>query len=369
MKRWEIAALVGALGLVLAACGDNGDDADTDGSGSDDDVAEEASGTVAFLLPENVTPRWEGPDREGFEEGMAEYAPEAEVQVFNAMNDGAQQQQQAEQAITQGAEVLVIAAVDMTAASVIVEDAEAADVPVIAYDRLIEDAPLDHFVTFDGEQVGRAQGEWLIENTEDGDQLVVIHGSEDDDNARWFADGYMPVLEEAVDEGTRTIGYESWTPGWDPSEAQESMEAALTQLDNDVQGVLSANDGMAATIIAALEAQGMAGEVPVTGQDATEQGLQLILEGDQGMSVFKDVSRQADVAAQISASLLADQEVPDDLVPDTVNNGSVDVSSRLLEVEVIDDEESVMLAVDAGLHELSDLCAGVSADVELCEDA
>lgn len=354
---------------MLAACGDGGDG---DGTGDDlgpEEVAEEASGTVAFLLPENVTPRWEGPDRENFEAGMAEYAPNAEVQVFNAMNDAAQQQQQAEQAITQGADVLVIAAVDMTAAGVIVEDAEASDVPVIAYDRLIEDAPLDFFVTFDGEAVGRAQGEWLIENTEDGDQLVVIHGSEDDDNARWFADGYMPVLEEAVDAGTRTIGYESWTPGWDPSAAQESMEAALTQLDNDVQGVLSANDGMAATIIAALESQGMAGEVPVTGQDATEQGLQLILEGQQGMSVFKDISQQADVAAQLSAALLAGQELPTDIVPDTVDNGMQEVPSRLLDVEVIDDEESVMLAVDAGLHELDDICAGVTTDVDICEDA
>ncbi|WP_129668919.1 substrate-binding domain-containing protein [Phytoactinopolyspora endophytica] len=368
MRRLGVLAALAGFGLVVAACGD--DDDETGGGEADQgDVAEEATGTVAFLLPENVTPRWEGPDRDSFEESMSEYAPDADVQIFNALNDAAQQQQQAEQAITQGAEVLVIAAVDMTAAAVIVEDAEAADVPVIAYDRLIEDSPLDYFVTFDGEAVGQAQGEWLMENTEDGDQLVVIHGSEDDDNARWFADGYMPVLEEAVDEGTRTIGFEDWTPGWDPSAAQESMEAALTQLDNDVQGVLSANDGMAATIITALESQGMAGDVPVTGQDATEQGLQLILNGQQGMSVFKDVTQQADVAAQISAALLAGQEPAGDLVPDTVDNGMQDVPSRLLEVDVIDDEESAMLAIDAGFYELEAICSGVSADVELCEDA
>ncbi|NED99060.1 substrate-binding domain-containing protein [Phytoactinopolyspora halotolerans] len=363
MRRLEIVAVLAVVGLITAACGD--DDGGDGGQGSSEDVSE-ATGTVALLLPENVTPRWEGPDREGFEAGMAEHAPDVDVQVFNALNDAAEQQQQAEQAITQGAEVLVIAAVDKTAASVIVEDAEAADVPVIAYDRLIEDAPLDYYVTFDGEQVGRAQGEWLMENTADGDQLVVIHGSEDDDNAQWFAEGYMPVLQEAVDNGTRTIGYENWTPGWDPSAAQESMEAALTQLDNDVQGVLSANDGMAATIVTALEAQGLAGEVPVTGQDATEQGLQLILNGRQGMSVFKDFTQQADVAAQIAAALLADQEPSDELVPDAVDNGMQDVPSRLLEVEVIDDEESVMLAVDAGIHELDAICSGVSTDVEIC---
>jgi D-xylose transport system substrate-binding protein len=290
------------------------------------------------------------------------------VQVFNALNDAAQQQQQAEQAITQGADVLVVAAVDMTAAAVIVEDAEAADVPVIAYDRLIEDAPLDFFVTFDGEQVGRAQGEWLMENTEDGDQLAVIHGSEDDDNALWFADGYMPLLEQAVEDGTRTIGYEDWIPGWDPAAAQSSMEAALTALDNDVQGVLSANDGMAATIITALEAQDMAGEVPVTGQDATEQGLQLILQGLQGMSVFKDMTAQADAAAQLAAALLAGGDVPDDLVPDRVDNGMLEVPTHLLPVDVIDDEDSVMLAVDAGLHTLEEICAGVPDDIALCED-
>lgn len=367
MKLVKVVTSLAGISLVLAACSENDDETGDDQSTGD--IASEASGTVAFLLPENVTPRWESADRDAFEASMSEYAPDAEVEFFNALNDASQQQQQAEQAITQGAEALVIAAVDRTAASVIVEDAAAAGVPVIAYDRLIEDAPLDYFITFDGEQVGRAQGEWLIENTEDGDQLVVIHGSEDDDNAQWFADGYMPVLNQAVDNGTRTIGYESWTPGWDPSTAQEQMEAALTQLDNDVQGVLSANDGMAATILAALEAQGMTGEVPVTGQDATQQGLQLILEGTQGMSVFKDFAQQADVAAQISASLLADQEVSADLVPDTRDNGQLDVPSRLLDVQVIDEPQEVMLAVDAGIHELSEICQGVSADVEICTDA
>lgn len=355
--------LLAALAMVAAACGEAAIDAVdvevVEGTFDPATTAEQATGTVALLLPERVLDRWEGPDRDNFEASMAEYAPEVEVLVFNALNDSAQQQEQAEQAITEGADVLVVAAVDMVAAAVIVDDAEAEGVPVIAYDRLIRDAPLDFYVTFDGEDVGRAQGEWLMANTDDTDQLVVIHGSEDDDNAHWFADGYMAILDEAVDEGRRTIGYENWTPGWDPSAAQTSMEAALTALDNDVQGVLSANDGMAATIIAALEAQGMAGDVPITGQDATVEGMQLILRGLQGMSVFKDLTVQADMAARIAASLLTGEGVPSELVPDTVDNGMVDVPSALLEVDVVEDAAGVQNVIDAGLYSLDEVCAGL----------
>ena len=366
MKRPRFAALLAALAalaLLVAACGEPavvGVDADVfEGSFDPATTAEEATGTVALLLPERVLDRWEGPDRENFEAGMAEYAPDVEILVFNALNDSAQQQEQAEQAITEGADVLVIAAVDMVAAAVIVEDAETEGGPVIAYDRLIRDTPLDFYVTFDGEDVGRAQGEWLMANTNDTDQFVIIHGSEDDDNAHWFAEGYMPILEEAVEDGRRTVGYENWTPGWDPSAAQTSMEAALTALDNDVQGVLSANDGMAATIIAALEAQGMAGDVPITGQDATVGGMQLILRGHQGMSVFKDLTVQADMAAKIAASLLTGQGVPSELVPDTVDNGMVDVPSALLEVDVVEDAEGVQNVIDAGLYTLEEVCTGL----------
>jgi D-xylose transport system substrate-binding protein len=287
-----------------------------------------------MLLPENVTPRWESSDKPLFIKAMKQLVPDVRVDVLNALNDPAKQQAQAEAELTKGAKVLVIAAIDQKAAAIIVKKAAAQGVPTIAYDRLIKNAPLAYYDSFDSVAVGRAEAGWLVKHTQKGDRIAVINGSPTDDNAHLVNKGMMQVLKPLFQSGARVQVANQWVPGWDPSKAQTLMEQILTRTNNRVDGVSSANDGMAGGIIAALKAQGLAGDVPVTGQDASLEGLQRIVLGTQGVSVFKDFRLQAPAAAKIAAAIIAGKKPTN--INATVANGQVKVPSVMLKVEPID---------------------------------
>ena len=218
---------------------------------------------VALLLPENVNPRWESQDARFFIESMGEIAPDVTVEVFNANNDTAAQQRQAEQALTRGAAVLVVIPIDGESSAVIADSAAEAGVPTIAYDRMINSENTSFWVQADLEGMGYDQAMHVIENTKDGDTLVMLKGSPTDPNAAVIFNGQMRALQSLYDSGARILGYENWTQGWDPAIARRSMDQALTQLDNNVQGVVSSNDGNASAAIASLAEQGMAGTIPV----------------------------------------------------------------------------------------------------------
>jgi len=260
-RVWAFAGVFGITSLLLAACGGGGTPSSSSSSGP--------SGKVAFLLPENVTARWEEQDKPFFIAAMKKYAPNVQVQVVNALNDQTKQQSQAEAALTNGAKVLVIIPVDQVAAASIVNEANQQKVPVIAYDRLIKNSPVADYVSVGGVDVGKLQGQWLADHTKAGDRIAVINGSPTDDNAHLFNQGYMGVLQPLFDSGQRVQVANIWTPGWDPAKAQSEMDQILTKNSNNLQGVLSANDGMAGGIIASLQTQGLAGKVPITGLDAT----------------------------------------------------------------------------------------------------
>ena len=224
-----------------------------------------AQDMVALLLPENVNPRWEQQDAAAFLSTMAEIAPDIKVEVFNANNDTAAQQRQAEQALTQGAKVLVVIPIDGESSAIIADTAAEEGVPTIAYDRMINSENTTFWVQADLEGMGYDQAMHVIENTKDGDTLVMLKGSPTDPNAAVIHNGQLRALQDLFDSGKRIMGYENWTPGWDPAIARRSMDQALTQLNNNVQGVVSSNDGNAGAAIAAMEEQGMAGTVPVSG--------------------------------------------------------------------------------------------------------
>jgi D-xylose transport system substrate-binding protein len=289
---------------------------------------------VAFLLPENVTPRWEGSDAPTFKAALQKLMPGVQIDVLNALNDPSKQQSQAEAELTKGAKVLVIAAVDQKAAAVIVNEADKQHVPVIAYDRLIRNSPLAYYVSFDSVAVGKAEASWMADNTQQGARLVIINGSPTDDNAHLVNQGIHSVLDPLFQSKARVLVAEEWTPGWDPTKAQNEMEQILTKANNQVDGVVSANDGMSGGIIAALKAQGMSGTVKTTGQDASLEGVQNVLLGTQGVTVFKDFRLQAPAAAEIAADILKGQKPTN--INATVNNGQVDVPSVMLQVVPID---------------------------------
>ena len=285
---------------------------------------------VAFLLPENVTPRWQGSDAPVFKKALAKLVPGVQVDVVNALNDPAKQQQQAEQELTKGAKVLVIAAVDAKAAAVTVKKAAAQGVKVIAYDRLIKASPLAYYVSFDSVVVGKAEAQWMAKHTKKHARLVIINGSPSDDNAHLVNKGIHQVLNPLFKKKAKVKVAEQWVVGWDPTKAQTAMEQILTKLNNKVGGVVSANDGMAGGIIAALKAQKLAGKVMTTGQDASLEGIQNVIRGYQGVTAFKDFRLQAPAAATIAAAVLKGTTPSN--ITSHISNGSVSVPSVMLKV-------------------------------------
>jgi D-xylose transport system substrate-binding protein len=279
-----------------------------------------AEDMVALLLPENVNPRWEQQDAAAFLAKMAEIAPDIKVEVFNANNDTATQQRQAEQALTQGAKVLIVIPIDGESSAIIADTAKEEGVPTIAYDRMINSMNTTFWVQADLEGMGFDQATHVIENTKDGDTLVMLKGSPTDPNAAVIHNGQLRALTPLFESGARIMGYENWTEGWDPAIARRSMDQALTQLNNNVQGVVSSNDGNAGAAIAAMEEHGLAGKVPVSGLDCTVQALQLMLLGKQTQCGWRPLADMAAAAAAVTVRLVKGEDFSD-LAPQKVTNG------------------------------------------------
>jgi D-xylose transport system substrate-binding protein len=320
-RRWARAAVMGiavaAIGLGLAACGDDG------GGGP----------KIALLLPETKTTRYEAHDRPEFEAAVNAECSDCEVIYSNANQDAAEQQSQLEAALTDGAEVVVLDPVDSASAAGMVDRAAQQNVPVVSYDRLIlNTANVDYYVSFDNVRVGELQGESLAKKlAADGNAngpIVRINGSPTDNNAKLFGEGASKQLDAA---GV-TVAKEYDTPDWSPDKAQQEMDQAITALGKTgFKGVYAMNDGTAGGAIAAMSAAGVDPKtIPTTGQDAELEAVQRILAGDQYMTVFKATKPEATVSAQIAVALARGEQVPNGLVNDQVNNEAKDVPSVLL---------------------------------------
>ncbi|MGZ4370910.1 MAG: sugar ABC transporter substrate-binding protein [Gaiellaceae bacterium] len=265
-----------------------------------------AGSLVAVLWPENVTARWEGSDNPLFIKALKKLVPGATVDSLNAANSPVTQQTQAEAELAKGAKVLVVAAVDGKSFAKVVDDAKAQGTTVIAYDRLINSTNLAYYVSFNSVTVGKVEAGWMAKHfkSKKGARIAIINGSTTDANAHFVNTGMHKVLNPLFKKHKLRKVAEQWTPGWDPPTAQREMEQILTKTNNRVNGVVSANDGMAGGIIAALQAQHLQGKVPTTGQDASLEGIQNIIRGWQGVTAFKDIRLQASAAAKIAAAVL-----------------------------------------------------------------
>ncbi|SEU05515.1 sugar ABC transporter substrate-binding protein [Paracoccus homiensis] len=328
-----------------------------------------AQDMVALLLPENVNPRWEQQDAAAFVARMKEIAPDVSVEVFNANNDSSVQQRQAEQALTQGARVLVVTPIDGDSSAIIADLAAEEGVPTIAYDRMINSANTKFWVQADMFATGAAQAQHVIDNTADGDTLVMLKGSPTDPNAAVIADGQMSVLQPLFDSGARKLGYENWTPGWDPAIARRSMDQALTQLNNDLQGVVSSNDGNAGAAIEAMEEQGMAGTVPVSGLDCTVQAQQLMLLGKQTQCGWRPLHEMGGAAAEVAVRLMNEQDYSD-LATATVTNG-VGATVNFVPVDSYSavGAEGVAYVIENDPSVSRDMvCQGEAAKTDFCAD-
>ncbi len=282
----------------LAACSGAPDGGSTGGEG----------GKIALLLPDVKTARYETFDRPMFENRIAELGP-YQVLYANADQDAAKQQQQAESALAAGAEVLVLDPVDSHAAVTIVTAANAENVPVISYDRLIAGGDLAYYVSFDNEKVGTLQATAFVDALEargdDSAGILMVNGSPTDNNAMLFARG----AHDVIDRTDLHILAEYETPDWSPDKAQEWVAGQISQYGDAIAGVYAANDGVASGAIAALRAANVEPLPIVTGQDAELSAIQRILTGDQHMTVYKAIKPQAELAAEVAVALLKGEEV------------------------------------------------------------
>jgi len=331
-----VAALILAV-ASLAACS-------TDGT-----EPGEEPGTVAFLLPESKTSRYEAFDRPYFEERFKELCAQCEVVYSNADGDAAKQLQQAESALTQNISVLVLDPVDSAAAASIVASAKSRGIAVIAYDRIITNADLDYFISFDSGTVGSLQGTALVEKmTVDGKpdgNILMINGSPTDSNAAVFKAGAHAVIDTSQ---LNVIGeYDS--PDWSPDKAQEWASGQIVQHAGEIDGVYAANDGTAGGVIAALKAAGVDPLPPVTGQDGELTAVQRIISGDQYMTAYKAVPMQAIAAAEVAFALMSGEEVPAEEMVDGV-------PSMLLEPVAVTRDNIADTIIADGYYSVADIC-------------
>lgn len=348
-----------ALGSIgLGACGSDDDNSSTSGSSS---TGGSTSGTVALLLPENKTTRYESQDKPLFEKNLKELCPDCKLIYSNAEQDAAKQQTQAEAAITNGADVIVLDAVDSKAAAAIVTRAKQSDIGVIAYDRPVENADVDYFISFDNRKVGQLQATALVDKlTADKAKgsLVMINGSPTDPNAAEFKAGAHSVL----DESDFKIAKEYDTPDWSPDKAQTEMDQAISALGKDgFVGVYAANDGTAGGAIAAMTSGGIdPGSRPTTGQDAELAGIQRIVAGQQYMTVYKAVKEEARQAAELTVSVL-NGDTSSDLVNEQIDNGMKDVPSVILTPVTVLQDDIQDTVVKDGYWTVQQICTSAYA--------
>ncbi|MGH3083669.1 MAG: sugar ABC transporter substrate-binding protein [Gaiellaceae bacterium] len=392
-----IVLAVGALALVAAGCGGDDDEASGDTTGTETTAAGgECDAPIWVLLPDSATsPRWETDDRKYFEEAFK--AAGVDYNIVNSEGEAVTQQSQAEQAIADGAKVIVLTSNDTGSGATIIDQAKEAGVKVVEYDRFnTGGAGGDAYVSFDNVQVGRKMAEVLEPLIDDLDvdkpAVVMLNGGEEDNNSFQFRAGYAETVEKRVDAGDWTLAADQHVPGWGANgEGQGIMEQILTDNNNKIDAVFAANDNLAQQAINALEAAGV-GSVPVSGQDASAAGMQNIVLGKQAMSVYKPFKDQGKVAADVGVALCKGedfQEAATSFESELASGGS-DVSIigidretgeatdsaegegvvpyvSLVPIGVTVDNIADTVVAD-GFRTIEEICTGDTAETDFCQE-
>jgi D-xylose transport system substrate-binding protein len=344
-SQQAMAAMLAAVAVVgaLAACS-SGTATGGDGGGG------EEAGNIAFLMPDLASTRYEQQDAPLFTEKVGELCPECEVNYQNADGDPATQQEQAEAAIADGADVIVLDAVDTKAAAAIVVNAQSQGIPVITYDRPIVDTPADYYISFDNELIGYSIATSLLDHLDTtGVQggVLQVNGSPTDNAAGLIRDG----VDRAIEENGRDELAEFDTPAWDPQEAQDWVSGQIAQFGTQIAGIVAANDGTGGGSIAALKAAGVAPLPPVTGNDAEVAAVQRIISGDQFNTISKPISIVAEAAAEIAVEFLHGETPAGDVE-------LFDTPSELFEPTVVTRENVKEVIFDGGIYTAAEICTG-----------
>ncbi|MDR3077538.1 MAG: substrate-binding domain-containing protein [Planctomycetota bacterium] len=277
-----------------------------------------------------------------------------EIRSAVARTNQEQQNSQVDSMLNQGIQALIIAPHDGKTAAAAVAAARAKGVPVISYDRLVLDAEVDVYISFDNVKVGQLQGEWLTRKAPTG-TYAVLSGSPTDNNAKLFRAGAMEFIQPLADKGAIRIVMDQPVPDWRPDNAQRLIEKALGDAGGKIDAILAPNDGTAGGAVSALEAVGLAGKVPVTGQDSDLAAVRRILRGHQGMTVFKDTRRLGEAAVQIALKLARKQSVADEIKGRGIDNGRLAVPAILLEPVAVDADNLEKVLVESGYIKQADL--------------
>jgi D-xylose transport system substrate-binding protein len=304
--RTKLLALA-AVGLmattVMTACDGSGDSSDASSGGTA--AGGETGARVGVIMPDTKSStRWSSDDPKFLQAAFDK--AKIKVEIKNAQGDAENFKRIGDQMINSGAKVIIMASLDSDSGKAVIDAAHAKHIPVIDYDRMTLNGGADYYVSFDGGKVGDAQASQLqncIAAKNIQDPIVAeLNGSPTDNNATLFKDGYDAQLQPLYDAGTYQKGPDQWVPNWDEGEATAIFTQMLSQQPK-IGAVLAANDGIANAVIAVLKKKGLNGKVPVTGQDATVEGLQNILSGDQCMSVWKKFQPEAETAANLAVQL------------------------------------------------------------------
>ena len=362
MQRKVSLAAMGMLGfaLTLSACGN---DEEPSGSGSNDSGdTSSAEGKIGVILPDTESSvRWESSDRPALEAAFEEAGVDYDIQ--NAEGDAERMTQIADSMIGDGVTVLAIVNLDSESGAAIQEKAQSQGVATIDYDRLTLGGSAEYYVSFDNTVVGELQGQGLADCLGDkAANIIYLNGSPTDNNATLFAAGAHSVLDPMT---SYTVVGEQAVPEWDNEEAATIFQQLYTAADGKVDGVLAANDGLGGAAIGILEGAGQAGKVPVTGQDATVEGLQNVLAGTQCMTVYKSATLEAGALAEAAIALVNGDEAETTGTTEDAEGGR-DVPSILLEPQSIT-KDNVGDVIEDGGQSAEDVCAGEFAD--LCTEA
>jgi len=360
MRRTTTALLLvtaaASLATVAAACGGSS----SSGNGTQSN-ASGANAQVCALLPDTTSSvRYELFDRpylaSAFKSAGVSYS------ILNALGDQNTQRSQADQCLTNGAKVILVDALNSGVGAAIESDAAAKGAKTIDYDRLVLNGKSSYYVSFNNVTVGKLQGEGVVAGLKaDGlfakkPVVAELNGAPTDNNAKLFKQGYDSILNPLYANGTLVKGPDQSVPDWDAQQALTIFEQMLARTGNKINAVAAANDGLAGSVVAALKNRGLK-PIPLSGQDATPQGVQNILSGWQTMTVYKSVKDEAAAAANVAIAMLRGHSVTTN---GAVSNGQRDVPSVLLKPVSITKKNYKLLFAD-GFLKKSQVCVGAYA--------
>lgn len=283
-----------------------------------------------------------------------------EIVFQNANGDEKLQLQQAENLITQEVDLIVILPQNADAACPVIEQAHQAGIQVVAFDRLISNCDLDYYIGFNNDVIGDMMAEYVFAIKSDGN-WAMVNGAPTDPNVKQYRDGWLRVIQPALDSGAITMVSDTYTENWDPNNAMKAAENFLTANNDDIDVVLAMNDGTAGGVVQALKARNLNGKVLVTGQDGELAAIQRIAEGDQAMTVWKPDDEMAVVLAESIAKILMGEELPDVTM---TNNTFKEVPSVLLVPVTVEKDNICETVIASDYLKFEDVYANVPADMQ-----